>query len=306
MSFEFLYDQFQLLECLVGYRDDFVDLEERWASYRSQAFLVAFFGAMLFPSPLGATSFAVLPLVSVLPYGTFFIPALLFETIRSLSLCRETSRGRLGCCVHMLQLWFCSHLSVIARDQPMGFVSRNRVRATVSLNLPFSRDTDGWLRYLCSLSPTDQAWRVKWGITRWQGQTHCVGLLGIPLVGIWGCMGYFLGMTMRQFGGIQHILRFNDLFTVTCEYGLVDIDIVMMGRASRFWETRTLSICQDICESMLGTYINIELVNPLTKCTLLVIGQIQDVFNASRNKVSSLSVKAMQVYPRNKQRSARF
>ena len=56
------------------------------------------------------------------------------------------------------------------------------------------------------------------------------------------------------------------------------------------------SDCQDICESMLETYVNIELANLLTKCTLLIIGQIQDVFNASRNKVSSSSVKAMQVY----------
>ena len=55
----------------------------------------------------------------------------------------------------MLQLWFCSHLSVIARDQPMGFVDRNRVWATVALDFPFSGDTDGWLRYICSLSPTD-------------------------------------------------------------------------------------------------------------------------------------------------------
>ena len=76
-------------------------------------------------------------------------------TVRSLSLCREASRGRLGCCIHVLQLWFCSHLSIITRDQPMGFVDRNRIRATVSLDLPFSRDTNGWLRYLCSLSPTD-------------------------------------------------------------------------------------------------------------------------------------------------------
>ena len=29
MSFEFLHDWFHLLECSVGYRDDFVDLEER-------------------------------------------------------------------------------------------------------------------------------------------------------------------------------------------------------------------------------------------------------------------------------------
>ena len=31
---------------------------------------------------------------------------------------------------------------------------------------------------------------------------------------------------------------------------------------------------QDMCDLMLGKYINIELANPLTKCTLLVIGQI--------------------------------
>ena len=34
--------------------------------------------------------------------------------------------------------------------------------------------------------------------------------------------------------------------------------------------------------------IYVELANPLTKHTLLVIGQIQDVFNTSRNKSSNL------------------
>ena len=114
-----------------------------------------FFGAVLFPSSLGAISFAILPLVSALPHGTSFILALLSKTIRSLSLCQEAGRGRLCYCVHMLQLWFCSHLSAIARDQLVGFVSRNRVWATVALDLPFSRDTKGWLRNFCSLSPTD-------------------------------------------------------------------------------------------------------------------------------------------------------
>ena len=49
-SFDFLYDLFHSLECPVGYRDDFVDLEEQWTSYRCQAFLVAFFDTVLFPS----------------------------------------------------------------------------------------------------------------------------------------------------------------------------------------------------------------------------------------------------------------
>ena len=55
---------------------------------------------------------------------------------------------------------------------------------------------------------------------------------------------------------------------------------------------------------MLGTYVNIELANALTKRTLLVIGQIQDVFNVSRNEVSRLSVKGMQVCPRKQAKSA--
>ena len=53
----------------------------------------------------------------------------------------------------------------------------------------------------------------------------------------------------------------------------------------------TTNFCQDICDLMLGTYVNLELANPLTKCTLLVIGQIQDVFNTSKNKSSSLVLK---------------
>ena len=46
------------------------------------------------------------------------------------------------------------------------------------------------------------------------------------------------------------------------------------------------------------TYVNIKLANLLTKHNLLVIGQIQDVFNTSRNKDLSSSVKAIQVCPR--------
>ena len=34
MSFDFLYDWFHSLECLAGYGDNFVDLEERWTSYQ--------------------------------------------------------------------------------------------------------------------------------------------------------------------------------------------------------------------------------------------------------------------------------
>ena len=37
----------------------------------------------------------------------------------------------------------------------MGFVSKSRFQATIVLDLPLYGDTEGWLRYLCSLSPTN-------------------------------------------------------------------------------------------------------------------------------------------------------
>ena len=49
-------------------------------------------------------------------------------------------------------------------------------------------------------------------------------------------------MSMRQFRGIQQIPRLSDLSVVTCEYRLMDIDVVMVGCAFKFWEVRNSSI----------------------------------------------------------------
>ena len=61
-------------------------------------------------------------------------------------------------------MWFFSHLSVIARDQPKGFAIKSRVQATIVLNLPFSGDIEGWLGYLCysdlNIRPTDERFDV--------------------------------------------------------------------------------------------------------------------------------------------------
>ena len=57
---------------------------------------------------------------------------------------------------------------------------------------------------------------------------------------------------------------------------------------------------QDICESLVRNICHyfMQLAYPLTKCTLLVFGQIQDVFNISKNCVSRSIVEDMQVCPR--------
>ena len=77
------------LECPVGYQYDFMELKERWTSYRRQAFLVAFFGVVLFPSPSGAVNFAVIPLVSALLMAPF---SFLLYFLRPLGLCLRVGR----------------------------------------------------------------------------------------------------------------------------------------------------------------------------------------------------------------------
>ena len=105
---------------------------------------------------------------NTLPNNISFIPTFLFETVRSFFfVCRVVGRGRLRFYVHMLQLWFCSHMSVFFRDQAIVFMKRNRVKITVSIDLPFIGDITAWIGYLFGLGPTNWVWRVKRGITRW-------------------------------------------------------------------------------------------------------------------------------------------
>ena len=80
------------------------------------------------------------------------MPSSTLRLLLFLSLCSEKGRGRLRCCVHILQLWFCSHLNVISKVQPIEFMRRNRVKIIVALNLSFTRDITIWLGYLFSES----------------------------------------------------------------------------------------------------------------------------------------------------------
>ena len=47
---------------------------------------------------------------------------------------------------------------------------------------------------------------------------------------------------MRQFKVNQHVPRLSDLFVITCDYGLQDIDVVMIERAFGFWKEHRLTI----------------------------------------------------------------
>ena len=41
-------------------------------------------------------------------------------------------------------------------------------------------------------------------------------------------------MVMQRLEGVQYIPQLSDLLVVTCEYGLVDIEVVVIGHTSEF------------------------------------------------------------------------
>uniref|UniRef100_A0A2N9I3T8 DUF7745 domain-containing protein n=1 Tax=Fagus sylvatica TaxID=28930 RepID=A0A2N9I3T8_FAGSY len=59
------------------------------------------------------------------------------------------------------------------------------------------------------------SWRVTWGPAVWRPWTHCSLFDGVPLLGVWGCTGYYPSLALRQFSGIQYPPRLGDLSTVT-------------------------------------------------------------------------------------------
>uniref|UniRef100_A0A2N9JBR7 DUF7745 domain-containing protein n=1 Tax=Fagus sylvatica TaxID=28930 RepID=A0A2N9JBR7_FAGSY len=198
---------------LVG---DFIAGKRGWKKFRIIAFKIAFAGIFLFPTSAGRIDLGVIPLL--FSEGRSIIPAILCETVRSLSYCRRRGEGVPMFCIQLLQLWFCSHLQHFYRLQTPHHFERYTVRQTVNAALPFTGNSRDWALYLLDLPLSEWSWKVTWGPAVWMPWTHCALFDGVPLPGVWGCTGYYPSLALRQFGGVQYPPRLGDLDAVTFDY----------------------------------------------------------------------------------------
>jgi hypothetical protein len=81
--------QFSRSQCLQDYIGDFINGSQGWEELRIKAFKLAFSGIILFPSSAGRIDLGVVPLVDSLSEDLSIVPALVSETVRSLSYCRS-------------------------------------------------------------------------------------------------------------------------------------------------------------------------------------------------------------------------
>uniref|UniRef100_A0A2N9F0N4 DUF7745 domain-containing protein n=1 Tax=Fagus sylvatica TaxID=28930 RepID=A0A2N9F0N4_FAGSY len=185
---------------------------------------------------LSEIDLGVIPLV--FSEGRSIIPAILCETVRSLSYCRRQGEGVPMFCTQLLQLWFCSHLRHFYRLQTPYHFERHTVSQTVNIALPFTGNSRDWALYLLDLPLGEWSWKVTWGPAVWRPWTHCALFDGVPLPGVWGCTGYYPSLALRQFGGVQYPPRLGDLDAVTFDYIPSEDMWRLLSRVEVIWEGR--------------------------------------------------------------------
>jgi hypothetical protein len=236
ISLDLLTKYFSRSDFPVKLARDFIAGKNGWKKFRINAFKIAFAGIFLFPTSAGRIDLGVIPLV--FSEGRSIIPAILCETVRSLSYCRRQGEGVPMFCTQLLQLWFCSHLRHFYRLQTPYHFERHTVSQTVKIALPFTGNSRDWALYLLDLPLGEWSWKVTWGPAVWRPWTHCALFDGVPLPGVWGCTGYYPSLALRQFGGVQYPPRLGDLDAVTFDYIPSEDMWRLLSRVEVIWEGR--------------------------------------------------------------------
>ncbi|KAL1172189.1 hypothetical protein V6Z11_A05G333000 [Gossypium hirsutum] len=134
---------------------------------------------VIFPKALGHIDEAVADLFDQLGKQNTLVPAILAETIKSLSACRRTSEGRfIGCAQLLLE----------AVDMPR--------RDDIS--------EERWIDILQNLREEDVMWKAPWLVPS-EFLYRCGSFDWVPLLGIWGVVRYTPLLVLRQYRARQFI-----------------------------------------------------------------------------------------------------
>ncbi|MFQ6656718.1 hypothetical protein Gotur_026702 [Gossypium turneri] len=144
------------------------------------------------------------------------VPAILAETFRSLNACRRASEGRFIGCAQLLLVWFHSHFWKIEKVSYRVF--SNSYSPLVELVATPRRDDVSKgkrMAILQNLRDEDVEWRAPWLIP--DGILYrCGDFDWVPLLGIWGAVGYAPLLVSRQYRSRQFILATQGL--AQCEF----------------------------------------------------------------------------------------
>ncbi|KAL1073730.1 hypothetical protein V6Z11_D11G243500 [Gossypium hirsutum] len=158
---------------------------------RVNVFALSIYGLVVFPKALGHVDEVITDLFDHLDKRVTPILAILTETFRSLSACRKVGEGRFIGCAQLLLAWFHSHFWKADKE----IVATPR-RDDIS--------EEKWIAILQNLQEEDIEWRAPWLFPD-EILYRCGKFDWVPLLGIWGAVGYAPLLVLRQYRSRQFI-----------------------------------------------------------------------------------------------------
>ncbi|KAA3472266.1 hypothetical protein EPI10_022760 [Gossypium australe] len=187
---------------------------------RIDVFALSVYGLVIFPKVLGHVEDAVSDLFDKLDKGITPVPAILAETFRSLNACRRAGEGRFVGCAQLLLSWFHCHFWKREKTSCKIFFENYSPLEELA-STPRRDDLSGekWMAILQNLQGKDVVWKAPWMITD-EILYRCGGFDWVPLLGIWGAVGYAPLLVVRQYQSRQFIPATHGL--AQCEFSYKD------------------------------------------------------------------------------------
>ncbi|KAL1151398.1 hypothetical protein V6Z11_A09G039300, partial [Gossypium hirsutum] len=168
-------------------------------------FALSLYGLMVFPKALGYVDEATTDLFHRLSKKVTSVPAIFAETLRSLGACKRAGAGRFIGCAQLLLAWFYSHFWLIDRVVcQVYFEDYSPLKDIVASTRRVDVLEENWIALLQNLQSKDVEWRAPWMMP---GEVlyRCGSFDWVPLLGIWGAIGYAPLLVLRQHGLRQFI-----------------------------------------------------------------------------------------------------
>ncbi|MFQ6636446.1 hypothetical protein Gotur_012766 [Gossypium turneri] len=183
-------------------------------------FALSVYGLVVFPKALRHVDEAVTNLFDRLDKWVTPVPAILAETFRSLNGCRRTSEGRFIRCAQLLLAWFHSHFWKVEKVSYRVF-SENYSPLREIVVIPRRDDIleEKWMEILRNLQEEDIEWRAHWMLPD-EILYRCGNFDWVPLLGIWGAVGYAPLLVLRQFRSRKFVPATQGL--AQCEFSYKD------------------------------------------------------------------------------------
>ncbi|KAJ9145745.1 hypothetical protein P3X46_028091 [Hevea brasiliensis] len=210
--------------------------EKQW-DQASVALALGIYGLILFPGPLGIiTCNAVEVFWTVERQEINPIPAILAETLLTLTYCRQQGKGSLKCCSQLLYLWIVSHVCPVETKGLTWYLDQPPIERMTRLVISLKNEQQWWERIL-SFNGHNYCWRKLWT----SGQSVLIGTGGnqsVSLIGITGYTSYTPALVMRQFGSTQSVINIEEYHQGHFYHELKEEEGLKMARKS--WENITL------------------------------------------------------------------